>query len=345
MTQVFLTTGDTNPWPTPGDWNNSDNSVELIGRGGNGSAGTTGSNRLPGSGGGGGAYRKRVNLTLSGNNYWRVGTSASAVTTRFGNDGTNGTNYFGAQFGTDASGTTPGSGGVVTEETGGSPPGSSPSGFAGGNGAGSANKTYGGGAGGGAGGPNGDGAAGNQKTFGGGGGGGGGGANGGGGGATSGGLIGDGNYGGYDRTSTYRGLFGTGDATSGQATTNGGGGGGGGAVISITTLLTGGDGSTDGVWNSTHGPGSGGGATGDASKSSGLSGNFQAGNGGLYGGGGGGVAGTRQASGITPVPGTGASGLIAITYAGAAETITVDKWIYGLSIPVMSKTEMVEYGW
>ncbi|PWT78222.1 MAG: hypothetical protein C5B60_01540 [Chloroflexi bacterium] len=59
MTQIVLTSASVSPWVVPGDWNNT-NTIEAIGAGGNGWG--------PGSGffaGGGGAYAKISNLTLT----------------------------------------------------------------------------------------------------------------------------------------------------------------------------------------------------------------------------------------------------------------------------------------
>src|SRR5262245_9757170 len=135
MTQVFLVNGSSSPWTVPSDWDNAANTVELQGCGGNGGVGATNtSNWYSGPGGGGGAYQKRSNLTLAGTVPFRVPLGGGAATTRFGNDGSTGTNYFGAQFGVsagDGTATAGGAGASATAETGGTPPGSSPSGFAG----------------------------------------------------------------------------------------------------------------------------------------------------------------------------------------------------------------------
>ena len=52
--QIFLTSGTT--WTVPTDWNNANNSIEVIGGGGGGT-------QSSGAGGGGG-YSKVVNITL-----------------------------------------------------------------------------------------------------------------------------------------------------------------------------------------------------------------------------------------------------------------------------------------
>src|SRR5262249_37458762 len=61
--RLFLTSGTT--WTVPSDWNNANNTIEVIG-GGGGSGGGFGS-VLAGGGGGGGGYSKVVNLTLTPN--------------------------------------------------------------------------------------------------------------------------------------------------------------------------------------------------------------------------------------------------------------------------------------
>lgn len=53
---VFLTSGSS--WVVPSDWNNSINTIQVIGGGGGGGSGTRG-------GGGGGAYSKTINLALT----------------------------------------------------------------------------------------------------------------------------------------------------------------------------------------------------------------------------------------------------------------------------------------
>jgi hypothetical protein len=57
----YLTSGTT--WTVPADWNNANNTIEVIGGGGGGGANSTGD---VGTGGGGGGYAKVTNKTLSG---------------------------------------------------------------------------------------------------------------------------------------------------------------------------------------------------------------------------------------------------------------------------------------
>lgn len=313
MTQVFLINGSTSPWATPTDWDNTANTVELVGCGGNGAAGSNGGGTSfsGGSGGGGGAYQKRSNLTLAGNNPFRVPAGGGAVTTRFGNDGAAGTNFFGAQFGVTGVALAAGAGGSATAETGGTPPGSGPSGFAGGTGSASA-KGQGASGGGGAGGPIGAGkASGSGNGF----------HSGGGGGGSNGNLSSVG----LNATGTTvggAGGQGTSGAGSGAAgivasqngtdgTIGGGGGGGAGNFVAASIAGAGGLGGSDTAYDGTHGAGGGGGGGGDvnAAGTGGIGGN-----GGSYGGGAGGGGSFRSAGGAVAAGGTGAGGLIAITY-------------------------------
>jgi hypothetical protein len=147
-----LTTGTS--WTVPSDWNNSNNTIHLIGGGAGGiQAAAVGSNRAAGGGGGGGGYRVLTNQTLSGSIPYTIGTGGSAGANG-GNTTFNTTNIAGGgQTGTAT--TTPsssgGAGGTGTYAGG-----------AGGAGAfgTTASQGYGSGGGGGAGGPNGVGGAG-----------------------------------------------------------------------------------------------------------------------------------------------------------------------------------------
>ena len=72
MTQVVLLSGTT--WPTPFNWNDADNSIEVIGAGGGAEAGNAGSGGTPGGdGGGGGEYRRVNNQTSSGDRDVQIG--------------------------------------------------------------------------------------------------------------------------------------------------------------------------------------------------------------------------------------------------------------------------------
>ncbi len=291
---VYLTTTGANTWTVPSDWNNANNTIEVIGGGGNGGA--------PGGcgGGGGGAYSISTNVALTPGNtaYYQVG--AAATDTWF-NGGANSPPTLASQgalakAGQNASGPTAGAGGLNTSGVG----TVTYSGGNGGNGLGSSSGAGGGG--GGAGGPNGKGGTGGTDdpsvlyNDGGGGGGDGGGSSGAAGASGVGGTGGN-NY------------LASGGGAQGVAGTNGGGGGGGGGKNSGSN---GGNGSTGTEWNASHGSGSGGG--GGAYASTGYNG----GTGGLYGGGGGGNgAGTHQGA-----AGPGVQGIIVITYLGSAAAPT-----------------------
>lgn len=287
----YLTTADSSPWTKPGDWNDSDNTIEVIGGGGGGGAGTSG-----GGGGGGGAYSISTNVTVSGATaVFGVGTGGTSEVsggntwfnaTSFANCTTS-TTCASAAGGTAGSNATAGSGGATgigTRNNGGD------------GGVGLSVGSHSSGGGGGAGGPNGVGAiggdgdsnSGGQEAQGGGGGAGGGdagvagGANGGAGGA---------NF--ANSTGSPGGGASGGNGTDGSDATDGAGGGGG------DDGFSGGDGGDGTEWDATHGAGGGGGGGGDTTDTGG--------NGGLYGGGGGGVDATSGG-------GTGGAGLIVITY-------------------------------
>lgn len=71
MTVVFLTSGSV--WPLPSDWNNSNNTIEVLGAGATGTA----SFSLSGDGGG---YAKAVNATLAGSQTFSIGQPGPAGT-------------------------------------------------------------------------------------------------------------------------------------------------------------------------------------------------------------------------------------------------------------------------
>jgi hypothetical protein len=103
---TFLTSGTS--YSTPVDWNNSDNSIECIGAGGNGSSqGAAG-----GGGGGGGAYAKIVNLTIAGSITYSIASGGSQADTTF-----NSTSLV-CDAGNNASGGTNGTGGTTAASTG-----------------------------------------------------------------------------------------------------------------------------------------------------------------------------------------------------------------------------------
>jgi len=213
----LLTTGTS--WTVPADWNNSSNTIYMVGAGGGGANGAvSGNNRAAGGGGGGGGYRVLTNQTLSGAIPYTIGTSA--IATAGGNTTFNTTNTAGggsAGTATTAPASAGGAGGTGTFDGG-----------TGGAGAfGSVASTgYGTGAGGGAGGPNGIGGNGGNgfgsttaaNLAGGGGGGNGGG---------SAGANGSSALGGNGGNNSSGSGGGTGTSTTCTAGTRGGGGGGG----------------------------------------------------------------------------------------------------------------------
>jgi hypothetical protein len=273
-------------WKVPLDWNNANNSIEVIGGGGGGGIPVGGS--YSGGGGGGGGYSKIVNRAL---------TPGSVINYSVGFGG--GGNATGddtwfidpsillAKGGAAAAGGSPGGAGGAAASGVGT---TKFSGGTGGNWAGGASS----GGGGGAAGKYGNGANGFTGSNGSAGGGGGGGEAGstsaGGNGANASGLVG-----GTGAKSAY------GQAGSASAGSSGGGGAGGNPAGGA-----GGAGGNGIDFDATHGSGGGGGGGGSASGVV-----APGGNGGLYGAGGGG--GTQYNAPTAP-PGNGARGVIIIKY-------------------------------
>lgn len=299
----FLVSGTS--WSTPGDWNNSDNSIECIGSGGDG---VSASASVAGGGGGGGAYAKITNVTLSGSISYVVATAGSQSDTYF-NGAASSTASISCAGGKDASAATGGAGGSTADSTGTVE-------YAGGDGgagqASSANR--GGGAGGGSAGPTGAGkAGGNSIADIGNGGAGGGGSNGGS--STAGTDMIDsttGRAGGQGTSGSGSGAGGASSA-SGTAGTVGGGGGGSGQPNDGTDK--GGDGGCDTAFDATHGACGGGGSGGSSATQAG-----DGGAGGTYGGGGGGAGKSTDANAVYGTGGAGGQGIIVITYTPAADT-------------------------
>jgi hypothetical protein len=291
---VYLTTASSSPWTVPVDWNDANNSIEVIAGGGGGQEGAPATNQ--GAGGGGGGYAKITNVSLSSPVTFVVGLGGTG-----GSPGNNGGDtvfggtslalcIVGAQHGQGGQDFTGGAGGAATSACG--------SGITAHNGGAGGSNNNGsndaGSGGGGGGGPLGDGGAGGlvstlgSSAAGSGGGGNGGGNAGGSTGVTS--LIGG--VGGNNHAGAGGGVGG-GTATGGPGGngSNGGGGGGGNGG-------SGGNGGNGTEWDASHGSGGGGGAAGGVSAS---------GTGGNYGGGGAGTAGIFSAP-------SGAPGIIVITY-------------------------------
>ena len=63
QTTIYRTSGTT--WVVPADWNNANNSIEVIGGGGGGATAAASAQGGSGGGGGGGAYSKATNVTLT----------------------------------------------------------------------------------------------------------------------------------------------------------------------------------------------------------------------------------------------------------------------------------------
>ncbi len=296
-TTIFLTTTGAGSWTVPADWNDADNSIEVIGAGGGGRSGT-GTTR--GGGAGGGGYSKITNLDL---------TPAASVSYQVGAGGGSGTAGGDTYFNDlDASGTVCSSDGVTGQSVcakGGSPPntgnnnggagGAAASGvgtlkYSGGTGGASpgVSSDHLGGGGGGAAGPNGNGGNGGNSQEDGSCKGGGGGAGGGGSVGQNGSIGGAGDAGGPGGNN-YLGFGGGGSEQNGVS-----GGGGGGCSYGGTAGIGG-----SGIEWLTHGAGGGGGGRGETCNIP------YPRSGGLYGGGGGG-AGTSGSS--------GAQGIVVIRY-------------------------------
>src|SRR6266480_2613592 len=289
QTTIYLTTGTT--WVVPADWNNANNTIEVIGGGGGGK--TAAAAQLgSGGGGGGGAYSKATNVTLTPGATVTIAVGAAGAA----NGGAGGDAYLcnattncasiagtavlaGAKGGAGGAVKIGGAGGATASGVGATK-------FAGGIGAGGGNE-FGGGGGGGAGGTTAAGSAGVISVF---------GANGGAGGV--------------------------------GGTASGGAGGTGGLKSSGPgNAGAGGAGGTGTVWDATHGAGGGGGGGGYNGGSGGcptgqtcpsptpwpsLPG--PGGAGGKYGGGGGG-GGDSDSGRVPGVGAAGSQGIITVFYA------------------------------
>lgn len=298
QTTTFITSGTT--YAVPSDWNNANNSIQVIGGGGSGGS-SGGAGLHPRGAGGGGEYRKATNVTMPAGTSVTIqigqgGAAVSGNTT--GNAGTN--TYICNSTSNCAS--IAGSAVVAGAVAGGA--GGSFSGGAGGTGGvgaaanspggaggdGNASNFNGGSGGGGAGGPSGTGAKGGTAS----------GSGGGGGGGNGGGSVGS-NSGGNGGDN----IGGTGHGTGGASTcTAGTAGGGGGAPTSGNVNACAGGVGTE--FDATHGSGGGGGATVQGANPG------NGGAGGLYGAGGAGKGDESNGS-----SGAGAAGIIVIIYTAA----------------------------
>ncbi len=285
-TQVIVLTSGSS-WTVPYDWNSLNNSIEVIGGGGNGAAGVTSFTR--GYGGGGAAYSAISNVTLTPGTAVAYSVGGAGGDSYFCNSTSNCTSIAssavlaGAKGGVSNVGGSAGAG-IGTVE------------YSGGNGGAQINNGGGGGGGGGgAAGPHGNGAAGGTNTAGW-GGAGGGGANGG--------------------TAGVSGSSFTGGAGgSKRAASQTGGGGGNGSKYAYQ--IPGDPGTQDVVWTQTSngatagsgGGGGGGGLGGSRGTSAGAPGGSSSAYGGGGGGGGGAINGPPGGAG-----GSGVQGIIVITY-------------------------------
>lgn len=311
----IITSGTT--WTVPADWNNSDNTIEVIGGGGGGGNGGAGDGSNAGSGGGGGGgggYAKATNVTLTpgssvniqigsggpaatagGDTYFNRGVSATttcstsepqSVCAKGGRGGTSGVNN-----GTAGTG---GAGGSITDGIGSTK-------TAGGSGSDGGTFTSG-------------------HDYGSGGGGGGG----------AGGTSADGSSGTEAGTSTAAAPAGAGGAGGAGGTASGGSSG----TAGTGGNLNGGDGGIGGngsVWSTAGAGGGGGGGGANARNATAEAGD--AGSGGNYGAGGGGGGGGGRGSGSAIDAGEGASGaqgVIVITYTPLEVPVTISGTLYQL---------------
>ncbi|MCA9327019.1 hypothetical protein KDA14_00655 [Candidatus Saccharibacteria bacterium] len=305
--QIVLTSGST--WDVPPAWDNTNNTIEAIGAGGNGVSSVASTNS--GGGGGGGEYRKAANVTLVPNTTLSIhvpsGGSGSAAEGAWIKNGL-GVKVVEAKNGGNASAATGGSGGA-----GGTGSAANYAGGAGGDG-GTSNRASGGGGGGSAG-PSGVGRTGGNggaaQNI---GGGGGGGSNGGSSTAGSDYSGNTGGNGGNGSSGTGAGSGGTRNNNDAGTGTSGGGGGGGGQGTG-TSDVPGADGGTEDLWGTGIGPSGGGGGGGAGGTS--ATGNHGGGNAGGYGAGGGGagVAGNNTSTG-----GSGSQGILVVTYTPSVAT-------------------------
>lgn len=267
--------------------------VTCIGPGGHGAPATVGVNTGAGGQAGGAGRDPNVKLPRGAAIATTIGTGGSATASKIVIP--QGTTPVQGDYGASASGAT---GGTRTQTNIGT---STFAGGIGGNGVSNA-LTRAGGSGGGAAGPNGagkngrDGQA-NQRGQ------GGGGVDGGS--STQGGLSdgSNGGAGGIGPTGTAGGVGGN----SGAAPLNGSNGSGGGGGHNSSAHVNGADGSTEQLWDSTHGPGSGAGSGAGAAVASG-----NGGNGGLYGGAGAGAG--QDGSTVGGTGGLGRDGICVFTH-------------------------------
>ena len=290
-TRVVLDNTAATTWSVPSDWDSTNNTIEIIGPGGNGANATANSNG--GGGGGGGAYAKISNATLTPGSTIAIQIPAGGAEQPALLKDNTGTVIVSADYGRNAVDATRGAQATAGASTG-------TIRFSGGLGGTGSTGTLnrGGGGGGGAGGPTGSGgtAAGGNAN----GGGGGSGADNGASGSSSTGTAGG--AGGNGPGGTGAGAGGTATSVAEPGTAGSGAGGGGGFS---GTGINGAAGSTEALWDSNTGPGGGGGGGGKGGA---------AGVGARYGAGGGGGGATSVLAGAGAA---GGQGVIVITYGGS----------------------------
>lgn len=277
----FLSDIGSNKWQVPLDWNNANNTIEIIGAGGRSLSPINGGN----GGSGGGAYAKKINAVLTPGSILSYVVSAGSV--GVGSTWFKDPTFLAAENGKNGSGATAGSGGLAANSVGDVT-------YDGGSGANGVSNSSGGG--GGSAGPNGAGRNGGSSSSSGGGGGGGSNAISSEVGANSSSTTGGNGGNGWRGYGAGTGGIGSSNGTVGTVGSGAGGGGGGNAA-------NGAAGAIGHLWGETGsgrlaGPSGGGGAGGTSGAASGA--------GGTYGGGGGG--------GFNINGGVGGQGIIVITY-------------------------------
>ena len=311
----YLTSTTTASWTVPSDWNSSNNSIECVGPGGNGTVGTGAVSPYDSAGGQGGGYGKVTNVSLTANSSITIQIGAGGSTNATYLQNNSSTTICQGDYGANAVTATGGNrsqtniGAAAT--------------YSGGAG-GSANFGTGGPGGGGAAGPLGAGGAGGTNN--------GSSAVGLGGGGASGGssVATDATTGGNNSNATGGGVAGTpGSNGTAQSPYGGAGGGGGEQDYDSTANNNGGAGAIGDEWDATHGAGGGGGGGGDTATDNNTSYTSGAGgSGGLYGGGGAGAGYNQVVSGTGTVTsgsaGQGAQGIIVITYTPAHAALSLD---------------------
>jgi len=272
VTTIVLTSGTS--WTVPSDWNNSLNTIEVIGGSGSGASHRSPSIRYA-TGGGGGGYSRVSNQTLSGSVSYVIGTAGSAVarTTDGLTNGNAGTaTWFGAATQVSSLVAANGGGGGIAAASG------TAAGGAGGSLTGAIGTIrYTGGSGG-------------AQTV-------------------SGGIMAFSSGGGGGGGPKGAGLNGVSNTVAANAGTNGGAGGNGFGGIAGTGRLDTTGGSNGGNGSDLSKSGSGGGGGGYKPPDGG--GTYVAYSGGNYGGGGGGIT---SNAGTSITSGAGAGGLIVIRY-------------------------------